>query len=149
MEVTSKIDFVSTNFKFIVQYFEGILHLECTHTSDFFVWKACISESIKSSENNDCIKWELKPKTLHNLFDEYAKNNLASTYQFIFPETYKTSETDLIIELVMKLQHTDDTETKVITLKPFKISDAERFSCILKNEKILSEKNMMKNLNVY
>lgn len=145
MENIPKIDFASKNFKFVIQYCQDILYLECTHINDFFMWNISISEPIGSSTSKiSSIKWDLEPKILYKLFEEYTKGSLSPTYQFIFPDTYKTQETELVIELVMKLPHTDDTENKLILLQPLKISDFERCNRIFTNKQIETNKTIAK-----
>lgn len=127
MEIFSKIEFATKSFKFIVRFDEGILHLECSHANESLTWRASVTEPI-GSNNNNSLKWDLKPKMLYKLFEEHTKDTINPISQFVFPEKYETPESDLIIKLVTKLPYSDDSETKSITLKAYKITEFELFS---------------------
>lgn len=115
--------FTKKPFTYDITYQQGSTHIHMVHNTEFFEWKAIISDTIY--DDSYTIKLDVTPLMLYEMFTR--RDNDDEHLVITFPDNY-TKKYDML-EIVIKVSLGNNyVNTRKIMMKPVKISSEIRLN---------------------
>ena len=145
----SEFSFVEKEFTYNVKNTNDTTLIECIHNTQYYKWQSIFDKNIISRNDvNYIFSHNISPNLLYKLLLEYKNGTLDKTYKFIFQETYKNKDTEIMIELEEKLPYETNPDHKLIILLPEKIDESQRFDNKINNIKNILEQKYLETINI-
>ncbi|AGC02256.1 hypothetical protein H012_gp195 [Acanthamoeba polyphaga moumouvirus] len=159
VNISEELDFVKECFNYKIKYtykkyadtkfndgdkiIEPIFNIQCSHDQEFYIWSFTTDKSLE----NPCDKSnniEITPDMLFEMFKDFKNGELSEPWFIEFPVMYKTHDVPLTIKIINKLKYSKNPDIKYIDLKPYEISEMERYNRKFKRTiQLLEEKYSM------